>query len=139
MFLTSITDPSPTIRVARVLLVEDSAVYVERISEVLHDVVEVDLVKVVDTENAAVASIFEWDIDVIILDLHLREGSGFGVLRALATMARRPRVIVLTNHDLEEYQTAAVALGAAHFLDKARDAHRLPAILRELVRSGPRH
>ena len=133
------TDSTSTIRVARVLLVEDSAVSVERISEVMNEVLEVELVKVVDSENAAVASIYEWDIDVIILDLHLREGSGFGVLRALATMPRRPRVIVLTNHDLEEYQTAAVALGAAHFLDKARDAHRLPDILRELARSGPRH
>jgi len=36
---------------------------------------------------------------------------------------------VLTNYDLPEYKSAALALGATHFLDKAKDYWRLPEIL----------
>ena len=71
-------------------------------------------------------------VDVIILDLHLKQGTGFGVMRALATTQLKPRIIVLTNYDLPEYKNAAIALGATHFLDKARDYGRLPEVLHEI-------
>jgi len=44
----------------------------------------------------------------------------------------KPRIIVLTNYDLPEYKNAAIALGATHFLDKARDYGRLPEVLHEI-------
>jgi hypothetical protein len=40
--------------------------------------------------------------------------------------------VVLTNYDLPEYKSAAAALGATHFLDKARDYGRLGDVLREI-------
>jgi len=79
-----------------------------------------------------VASAQRDSIDVIILDLHLKQGTGFGVMRALATARLKPRIIVLTNYDLPEYKNAAIALGASHFLDKARDYGRLPEVLHEI-------
>ena len=84
------------------------------------------------TEATAVASAQRDSIDVIILDLHLKQGTGFGVMRALATAHLKPRIIVLTNYDLPEYKNAALALGATHFLDKARDYGRLPEVLHEI-------
>jgi two-component system OmpR family response regulator len=69
---------------------------------------------------------------VIILDLHLRQGTGFGVMRALAMKQPPPRIIILTNYDLPEYRKAALALGATYFLDKARDYDRLPEVLHEI-------
>jgi DNA-binding NarL/FixJ family response regulator len=53
-------------------------------------------------------------------------------MRALATTQLKPRIIVLTNYDLPEYKNAAIALGATHFLDKARDYGRLPEVLHEI-------
>lgn len=75
--------------------------------------------------------------DVILLDLHLRQGNGFGVLRAMAKSARRPAVIVLTNYDLEEYRAAALAMGATYFLDKARDMDRLPEMIDTIRSEAP--
>jgi DNA-binding NarL/FixJ family response regulator len=63
------------------------------------------------------------------------QGSGFGVMRALIRTSSAPRIIVLTNHDLPEYLTAALNLGAAAFLDKARHFHSLPEILSEKLRA----
>lgn len=116
----------------RVLLVEDSAVLAERIAELLGPIDDIRLVGVVDSESEAVTAVRGGDVDVLILDLHLKRGTGFGVMRAIAALARKPRIIVLTNYDLPEYQSAAMGLGASYFLDKARDYGRLPQVLGEL-------
>jgi DNA-binding NarL/FixJ family response regulator len=116
----------------RVLLVEDSQVLIERLTEAIHDMADLQLICTVDTEAAAVAFVEREPVDVIILDLHLRQGTGFGVMRALTTASLKPRIVVLTNYDLPEYQSAAFALGATHFLDKARDYGRLPEVLHEI-------
>ncbi len=122
----------------RVLLVEDSKVLTERLSEVIRQLPEVDLIGTADTEDAARAALGRDRVDVMILDLHLREGNGFGVLRALAKEKEkeRPCVIVLTNYDLPQYKEAAMALGAAYFMDKVRDFDRLPGVLHELYVNG---
>lgn len=122
----------------RVMLVEDSAVLAERLCEVLLQHPEFDLVNVVDSEADALLAIKRRRIDVVVLDLQLRSGSGFGVLQGLMGMARRPQVIVLTNHDLAEYHTAALNYGVTEFLDKARAFHRLPTVLHEMARSFAR-
>src|SRR6202167_6648168 len=116
-----------------VLLVEDSRVLAERLRETLLSVPGVQLAGTVDSEADAVALLQRQAVDVVLLDLHLRQGTGFGGLRAIPTdQVRRTVVIVLTNYDLAEYRRAAAALGARHFLDKLRDFDRLPALLQQI-------
>ncbi len=123
----------------RVLLVEDSRVLTERITEALRQIPEVELIAAVDGEDDARAVVAREHVDVMILDLHLRQGNGFGVMRALAKSPARPCIVVLTNYDLPQYRDEALALGAAHFMDKVRDYHKLPDVLHELVvRASPR-
>lgn len=116
----------------RVLLVEDSKVLTERLTEALRQIADIELVGTADSEAGALAAFKSRPVDVIILDLHLKQGTGFGVMRALASAQKKPRIIVLTNYDLPEYKNAAIALGASHFLDKARDYGRLPEVLHEI-------
>jgi DNA-binding NarL/FixJ family response regulator len=116
----------------RVLLVEDSKVLTERLTEAIRQIPDVELVGIADTEIAAIAAATREPVDVIILDLHLKQGTGFGVMRALVGRPCKPRIVVLTNYDLPEYKNAAIALGASHFLDKARDYGRLGDVLQEI-------
>jgi DNA-binding NarL/FixJ family response regulator len=120
-------------QLVRVLLVEDSEVLTERLAEAIRQIPGVELVGSVDTESDAVAAVQRDRIDVMILDLHLRQGNGFGVLRAVAKSAQRPFIVVLTHYDLPQYKDAALALGATHFLDKVRDYDKLPDVLHQLV------
>jgi two-component system, OmpR family, response regulator len=114
----------------RVLLVEDSVVLAGRITELIRRLPRVDLIGTVDTEADAVQCIASAAPDVLILDLHLRDGSGFGVLRSLGrTAGPRPKIIVLTGFDLPQYRREAETLGADAFLNKSRDYHRLPVLL----------
>jgi two-component system OmpR family response regulator len=121
-----------------VLLVEDSRVLAERLRETLLSVPGVQLAGTVDSEADAVALLQRQPVDVVLLDLHLRQGTGFGVLRAIPNdQVRKTVVIVLTNYDLAEYRRAAAALGARHFLDKLRDFERLPILLQEIGEQLP--
>ena len=115
-----------------VLLVEDSKLLAERLSELLAGISGLDITAVVDNETAALGVVNNESIDVILLDLHLRQGTGFGVLRGMTKLARRPVVIVLTNYDLAEYRRTATALGAEYFLDKVRDMDQLPGVMNKI-------
>ena len=133
---TGTMDTMARTQLLRVLLVEDSKVLTERLSEAIGQIPGVELVATADTESGAVSAVRLALPDVIILDLHLKQGTGFGVMRALASDSRKPRVVVLTNYDLPEYKNAAVALGATHFLDKSRDYGRLGDVLQEIYDEG---
>jgi CheY-like chemotaxis protein len=124
-------------RALRVLLVEDSP----RIAEMLRDMLESDggvrVVEVVSDEQSAIRQARQAEIDVMILDLQLAKGTGFGVLSQLRD--KRPVTVVLTNYALPEYRRRALALGAEYFLDKSKDLEKLQSImtdLREQVGNG---
>lgn len=126
--------------ILRVLVVEDSPIVAERLRECLRELPGVLHVDTLSRESAAVERLTRGDIDVIILDLHLERGTGFGVLRSLkAFNGNRPIAIIFTNYDLPEYRRQALALGAHEFLDKARDFERIPGVLQDILalRSPP--
>ena len=121
----------------RVLLVEDSRVLAERLRESLDGLEQVEVVASVADETAAVTAARENHVDVIILDLQLKEGTGFGVMERLGKS--RPTVIVFTNYMLPEYQRLASLLGVEYFLNKSRDYERLPEIIQEIGASQQTH
>ena len=121
----------------RVLLVEDSHVLAERLTETLRALQDISLVAVTNTESATLALLEHQSVDVMILGLHLKQGTGFGVMRKLRSAQHPLTIIVLTNYDLPEYKSAALDLGATHFLDKPHDYEQLPELLREIHNITP--
>ena len=119
----------------RVLLVEDSRVLAERLRESLDGLEQVEVVASVADETAAVTAARENHVDVIILDLQLKEGTGFGVVQRLGKT--RPKIIVFTNYMLPEYQRLASSLGIEYFLNKSLDYERLPQLLAEISAAQP--
>ena len=121
----------------RVLLIEDSKLLAERVCEALDQIPDVQVVGTADTEAAAVAMVRAGPVDAMILDLQLREGTGFGVLRALGK--ERPAVVVLTNFSLPTFKERAKDLGVEQFLDKGKDFERLPAVIASIKNSVNGH
>lgn len=111
----------------RVLLVEDSRRLAERIRELIELNEEAIVVKTVFDEESAIEAARKERIDLIVLDLQLQSGTGFGVLEQLGP--RRPPVVVLTNYALPQYEKRAHDLGVEYFLDKSRDFERLSEIV----------
>lgn len=56
--------------------------------------------------------------DIVLLDLHLPDGSGFEIIAYLRLLNPRVRVIIQTAYDEEEYKAKARSQGVEHFLIK---------------------
>jgi DNA-binding NarL/FixJ family response regulator len=118
----------------RVVLVEDSPLLRERLSESLVVPGRIEIVAQVDGEAAALDRLRAIQWDAVVLDLQLRQGTGIGLLRALQTI--RPAggvVIVLTNYAIPRLRERSLALGADHFFEKARDFNRVRDVLEGLA------
>ena len=120
-----------------VYLVEDS----EIISKLLQRLLEVDGVTVVgqaDSARTAIAEIPRVKPDIVIVDVALRQGNGFDVLKALSgdAYAERPVLFVLTNYTLESYRSAAKRFGADRFFDKSSEIPELLGVVRSIYREA---
>lgn len=87
---------------------------------------------VVDGE-AALEAVRRHDPDVLLLDIRMPRLDGLEVTRRLAASgSERPRIVIVTTFDLDEYVHSALHGGASGFLLK--DAS--PAMLVEAVRAA---
>jgi two-component system OmpR family response regulator len=118
----------------QVLVVEDSALVCDRIAEIVGSVPGVEMSARVDCEADALSVLERDRIDIVILDLQLRSGTGFGVLRRLRGRSDPPVVVVFTNFAVPTYRERARNLGAEYFLDKLLDLEKLPKVLAGLAR-----
>lgn len=123
----------------RVVIVEDSPLIRARLSESLSEIPNVEIVEQVETEAAALAVMRDGGWDAAVLDLQLKQGTGLGLLKALAQGARPPstKIIVFTNYAFPQYRDRSMALGADYFFDKAREFHRVREVLLTLASGGP--
>jgi DNA-binding NarL/FixJ family response regulator len=119
----------------RVFLVEDSAVIRERLTETISSIEHVEVAGYAETEADAIAGLKAASYDAVVLDLQLKEGHGFNVLKALRKDSARPHVtvLVLTNYATQQYRGRSMEFGADYFFDKSREYDRLCEVLEELV------
>ena len=119
----------------RVVIVEDSPIIRARLVESLAEIPNLTVVDQVENESSAIDVLRKESWDAVVLDLQLKQGTGLGVLKALA-QGQRPqhaKVIVFTNYAFPQYRDRSLALGADYFFDKAREFHRVREVLSSLA------
>ena len=91
-----------------------------------------------DSAQIAAADIRAVNPDVVVIDIALRRGNGFDVLKSLRDqpVAKQPVRIVLTNYTLTSYRNAAKRMGADYFFDKSDEIPELLRVIRSLQRSA---
>ncbi|QDQ10982.1 response regulator [Streptomyces spectabilis] len=89
------------------------------------------LADVVDGE-AALDAVERHDPDVLLLDIRMPRLDGLEATRRLTARGSRPRIVIVTTFDLDEYVHAALHGGACGFLLK----NASPAMLVEAVRAA---
>ncbi len=120
-----------------IYIVEDSPAVMERLLEALGDIPNAKVVGSADAVGAAMEGMRRAQPRVLILDIHLRGGSGFQVLKQLRASASRPEaVIVVTNYPSDDYRTASRECGADHFFDKASEFHKVREVLLQIDASA---
>ena len=122
-----------------VLLVEDSLPTAERLCELIESTGFPVAISHVVTEKEAVEKIGKSVPDIVVLDLRLKEGSGFNVLRRIAPIEPKPFVVVMTNYALPSFRDYALLTGADRFLDKSLEIEYLPKIIRSLSHKARVH
>ena len=118
----------------RVFLVEDSVSVRERLLDFLSEPGDIEIIGYAETEAAAVAKLKEERVDVAIVDLNLKAGSGFGVISALRSQyaIAPPPIVVLTNYAFPEYEVACRERGADFFFDKSTQFGSVKTLLGDL-------
>jgi len=115
-----------------ILYVEDNHSIRESFAEVLA-AAERRIVCVADGAGAR-AALREQDVDLLMTDINLPDGSGLDVAREALRQNPRLPVIVCSGHDLSDVTRS---LGpTAHPLRKPVDLDELEALVERLARSG---
>lgn len=108
----------------KVFLVEDAPLLRERLAALIASV-GASLVGHAEGAREAIVGILAASPDAVVLDLHLKQGTGFDVLRAVGKSAPDIAFFVLTNYPHEGYRASAMRLGARGFYDKSTEFDKL--------------
>ncbi|HXP18610.1 MAG TPA: response regulator transcription factor [Streptosporangiaceae bacterium] len=102
----------------RILLVDDQELVRTGFRMVLDAQQDMTVVGEAGDGQAAVAMLHSTPADVVVMDVRMPRLDGIEATRQICRTGDRPRVLMLTTFDLDEYAFAALKAGASGFLLK---------------------
>ena len=114
-------------------IVEDSKLIRDSLIATLEELGPVEVVGTAADEATAVRWVSDRanEVDLIIVDLFLEQGSGLGVLRSVHAMAQRCSMVVLSNYATQDMRRRCLELGADQVFDKS---HEIDALIQYCAR-----
>jgi DNA-binding NarL/FixJ family response regulator len=120
--------------VIRVLIADDQALVRGGFRMILEASGEVEVAAEADSGDQALDLLDEIDVDVVLMDIRMPGIDGLEATRRLRSRdATRPRVLILTTFDTDEYVYEALKAGAAGFLLKSAPPGRLVEAVRTVA------
>ena len=122
----------------RTFIVEDSPVIRENLIATLEELVSLEVVGYAEDEPGALRWLRDRgdDCDLCIVDIFLKQGSGFAVLRALQGAGHAPRRVVLSNFATPDVRNRCLELGADRVFDKSNQIDALIGYCERLANGG---
>jgi DNA-binding response OmpR family regulator len=95
------------------------------------DIPNAKVVGSADAVAAALEGVCACRPRVLILDVQLRDGSGFRLLKQMRAggLSRPEAVIIVTDYPTDDYRNASRECGADHFFHKATEFHKVRDVL----------
>lgn len=112
-----------------VFIVDDSFPVRERLLSMFAEMEGVSVVGEAESPTFAIKGILKTKPRFVVLDIHLRDGSGIEVLRGVESIAPETVFIVLTNYPSQQYRKAYMEAGASYFLDKTVEFSKIAEII----------
>ena len=118
----------------RIYMVEESERLRGELAQALQSIAGAQVAGAARSESEAK----EWladhplDWDLVLVDLNLLAGSGFGVVRHCRSRAPSQKVIVFTSYAPEHVRQQCRTLGADEVFDKGREKEEMLACCKEL-------
>lgn len=121
------TTRPPSMQPLKTYIVEDSQIIRESLVATLEELVPVQVVGTAEDESTAVHWLQQpgHGVDLLIVDIFLKGGSGLGVLRAVSGLANGPTTVVLSNYTTPDMRRKCIELGADRVFDKSHDIDAL--------------
>jgi DNA-binding NarL/FixJ family response regulator len=105
----------------KIFLVEDSLMARGQLAAMLATIPGAQIIGQADKAMPAIRDILTLRPDLVLLDVHLAEGSGFDVLNAVHVAAPEIDFCMLTSFASQPYRQLAEQLGAREVFDKASE------------------
>lgn len=102
----------------RVLVIDDHAIVREGLRRLISKNDELRIVGEAASKNEAIAQISHHNPDVIVVDLHLPDGSGLEVIAWARSLSQSLGIVVLTMSNMPEHVLASMQSGASAHVDK---------------------
>lgn len=108
-------------------LVEDSPVIRQGLIATLEELSDVKVVGTAEDETTAVSWLSDAvnKVDLVIIDIFLKGGSGLGVLRQVGLLDLDCSLVVLTNYATTDMRRKCLELGAGRVFDKSNEIDAL--------------
>ena len=102
----------------RVYLLDDHDLVRKGLADLLMPATDIDVIGNSGSARDAVRTILDLDVDVMVLDLRLQDGTGVEVCRAVRAVNPSITGLLLTSSDDDEALVAALLAGAAGYVIK---------------------
>ncbi|MEY2663223.1 MAG: hypothetical protein RIR35_31 [Actinomycetota bacterium] len=102
----------------RVLVIDDHAIVREGLRRLISRDEGIIVVGEAASKNEAIAQISHHNPDVIVVDLHLPDGSGLDVIAWARSLSQKIGIVVLTMSNMPEHVLASMQSGASSHVDK---------------------
>ena len=120
---------SPAASPVKVLIVEDSPIFRERMAALIADLRNVAIVGLAGDGFQAQALFRRHQPDAVVLDIQLPGINGMDLLAKFKREKPTCAVMVLTTYAFKEVRERCIALGADHFFDKSTEFERVIEVL----------
>jgi DNA-binding NarL/FixJ family response regulator len=118
-----------TINPLRILLVDDSAEFLESAARLLMLHQELRIVGRAASGSAALEQVAVLNPDLVLMDLAMPGMNGLETTRQIKAQPAAPRVVIMTLYDVAEYRAAARAATADGFIAKSSIRSQLMPML----------
>ena len=120
----------------RVLIVDDQRLMRDGLRALLELQDGLEIVGEAGSGQDALAAVAATDPDVVLMDVRMPQMSGVEATRALRERGDRPRILILTTFDDDQYVFDALKAGAAGYVLKDLPAAALAAAIRTVHTGG---
>lgn len=122
----------------RLLLVDDHIIFREGVKQVLLDTPDVRVVAEAISGREALRFIEDEQLDAVVMDINMPDGSGLETLRQIRDLAPKLPVLILSMYPEDQYAIRVLQAGGSGYLSKDAAPDNLVHAIRK-VSSGGRY